>query len=171
MSAEIVSIVDSTNSVIGAMPRNEMRGQSVIYQVTYILVFNTGGDLLVQRRTDIKDVYPGLLDFAAGGVVLAEESYEESAARELEEELGISVPLTRHFDIWFEDTTCSPANRNWGRVFSCVHDGPFSLQPSEVVSVEILPADKALAIDPGQVTPDSRQVLIAWLGSDQNKCE
>ena len=163
MATEIVSIVDSTNTVIGAMPRNQMRGQSVIYQVTYILVFNSGGDLLVQRRTDTKDVYPGLLDLAAGGVVLAEESYEESAARELEEELGISVPLTRHFDIWFEDSTCSPANRNWGRVFSCVHDGPFSLQASEVVSVEFMPVDDALTIDPEEMTPDSRQVLVAYL--------
>jgi len=163
MATEIVSIVDSTNTVIGAMPRNQMRAQSVIYQVTYILVFNSGGDLLVQRRTDTKDVYPGLLDLAAGGVVLAEESYEVSAARELEEELGISVPLNRHFDIWFEDSTCSPANRNWGRVFSCVHDGPFSLQASEVVSVEFMPLDDALTIDPEEVTPDSRQVLVAYL--------
>ncbi len=37
-----------------------------------------------------KAIYPGYWDVAAGGMVLATETYAESAARELEEELGVS---------------------------------------------------------------------------------
>ena len=163
MAAEIVSIVDCTDSVTGALPRPQMRRRGLIYRVNYILVFNPAGEILVQRRTDDKDQYPGLLDFAAGGVVLEGEGYESSAARELAEELGVSAPLTPHFHLWFEDTAVTPAKRSWGRVFSCVHDGPFSLQPTEVVSAEFMPVDAALAIDPGKVAPDSRQALVAYL--------
>lgn len=140
-----------------------MRRRGLMYRVNYILLFNAAGEILVQRRTDGKDQYPGLLDLAAGGVVRAGESYELSAARELAEELGVSVPLTTRFDLWFEDATRAPAKRNWGRVFSCTHDGPFSLQPSEVVSVEFMPVEAALEIDIARVTPDSRQVLMAYL--------
>ena len=163
MAAEIVSIIDSSDTVIDALPRDEMRRRGLMYRVNYILVFNLAGEILVQRRTDSKDLYPGLLDLAAGGVVCAGESYELSAARELKEELGISAPLTTRFDLWFEDTTQTPAKRNWGRVFSCVCDGPFSLQASEVVSVEFMPVDDALGIDTARVTPDSRQALVAYL--------
>ena len=163
MTAEIVSIIDSSDAVIGALPRAQMRRRGAIYRVNYILVFNAAGEILVQRRTDGKDQYPGLLDLAAGGVVRTGESYELSAARELEEELGVSPPLTTCFDLWFEDATGAPAKRNWGRVFSCTHEGPFSLQASEVVSVEFMSVDAALEIDSAQVTPDTRQVLVAHL--------
>ena len=163
MVEEIVSIVDCANRVVGELPRPQMRRQGEMYRVTHILVFNAAGEILVQRRTDGKDQYPGLLDLAAGGVVLAGESYEQSAARELEEELGVSAPLTAHFDLWFEDAVGATPKRSWGRVFTCTHDGPFSLQASEVVSAEFMPVEDALALDAEMVTPDSRQALVAHL--------
>ena len=88
MSAEIIAIVDDADRLVDAVPRAQMRALGLTYRVTYILVFNAAGQLLVQRRTADKDMYPGYLDLAAGGVVLADESYEQSAARELAEELG-----------------------------------------------------------------------------------
>lgn len=164
MAAEIISIVDCSDGVVGAAPRARLRQQhGLIYRVNYILLFSRAGRILVQRRTAGKDIYPGLLDLAAGGVVRAGESYEVSAARELEEELGVSPPLTARFDLWFEDPTQTPAKRNWGRVFSAVHDGPFKLQASEVAAAEFMAVDRALEIDPARVTPDTRQALVAYL--------
>ncbi len=169
MSTEMVSIVDSSDAITAAMPRAEMRRRQVIHRVTYILVFSAGGEVLVQRRTADKDWYPGRLDFAAGGVVQAGESYAASAARELHEELGVTPPLTACFDLWFEDAedtdeaAHAAPTRSWGRVFSCAHDGPFRLQPAEVAAVEFMPVAAALAIPPAQVTPDSRQALAAYV--------
>jgi 8-oxo-dGTP pyrophosphatase MutT (NUDIX family) len=165
MDSEQIVIVDSEDCVTGATTRAAMRVAGLIYRVNYILVFSSGGELLVQRRTASKDMYPGYLDLAAGGVVLAGESYELSAERELQEELGVSATLKKHFEFWFEDLDCEPANRNWGRVFSCVHDGPFSLQPEEVESAEFMRVEQALALNPSTVTPDTRQVLLAYLFS------
>jgi len=48
--------------------------------------------LFVQKRTWIKDYCPGAFDPVTGGVVAGDESYEVSATRELEEELGIEGP-------------------------------------------------------------------------------
>src|SRR5262247_4252399 len=115
---EIVAIVDEHNNVVGAAPRREMRAQRLPHRSTYILVFNSQGALYVQKRTMTKDVFPGYYDPAAGGVVLAGESYEEGARRELYEEMGIrDVPLTYLFDFCFEDER----SRVWGRVFACVY--------------------------------------------------
>jgi len=138
---ELVTIVDEHNAVVGAMPRREMRSRRLPHRSTYILVFNSRGELFVQKRTMTKDVYPGYYDVAAGGVVLAGESYEEGAARELEEELGISgVPLERHFDFYLAD----PEVRVWGRVYSCVSEGPFRLQETEIESGNFMTTDETL---------------------------
>jgi 8-oxo-dGTP pyrophosphatase MutT (NUDIX family) len=96
---EIVAIVDADNDVVGTSTRREMRAKRLPHRSTYILVFNSQGQLYVQKRTLTKDLFPGYYDPAAGGVVLAGESYEESARRELEEEMGIrDVPLNWLFD-------------------------------------------------------------------------
>ena len=121
---EIVIIVDEQNQPIGAVTRKIMRQQRLIHRATYILVFNTQGELFIQKRSCTKDIYPGYWDLAAGGVVLAGESYEESARRELREELGISgVKLRPLFDQYYEDAD----NRVWGRIYACTSNGPFTL--------------------------------------------
>src|SRR5215470_15728838 len=132
---EIVVIVDEDNNIVGAAPRREMRAKRLPHRSTYILVFNAQGELYVQKRTMSKDVFPGYYDPATGGVVLAGESYEQSAVRELEEEMGIrQVPLTWLFDFYFADRR----TRVWGGAYSCVYDGPLVLQKEEVESVSLM---------------------------------
>ena len=117
---EIVTIVDAENREVGAVPRSRMRAEMLPHRATYILVFDRSGRLFLQKRTATKDIYPGCYDVAAGGVVLEGETYEESARRELAEELGISgVELQRHFDFYHQDDR----SRVWGRVYSCRYDG------------------------------------------------
>ena len=111
---EIVVIVDEHNNVVerphgGRCERNACR--------TAVPIFwsSISGALYVQKRTMTKDVFPGYYDPAAGGVVLVGESYEESAQRELYEEMGIrDVPLTPLFTFYFADER----TRVWGKVFS-----------------------------------------------------
>ena len=47
--------------------------------------------LLMQKRSDRKDSYPGCNDISSAGHVPAGEGFTESALRELKEELGISA--------------------------------------------------------------------------------
>jgi len=158
---EIVVIVDEHNNVVGAAPRREMRAQRLPHRSTYILVFNSQGALYVQKRTMTKDVFPGYYDPAAGGVVLAGESYEEGARRELYEEMGIrDVPLAPLFTFYFTDEhTCV-----WGSVFSCVYDGEVVLQVEEVESGEFVPLDEILQrAHTAPYTPDGMYVLRRYL--------
>jgi isopentenyldiphosphate isomerase len=140
---EKVTIVDEDNIEIGQLTRAEMRARNLIHRATYILVFNSRGHLFVQKRTQAKDIYPGHYEIAAGGVVLAGESYELSAGRELEEELGINNITLRHlFDNFYD----GGHNRVWGRVFSCCYDGPMQLQEEEVESGEFMTIENVLAM-------------------------
>ena len=158
---ELVIIVDKENTEVGVVPRREMRSGRLRHRATYILVFNAKGELFLQKRTQTKDVFPGYYDIAAGGVVLAGESYEEGAIRELEEELGIrETPLTSLFDFYYEDEHI----RLWGRAFSCTFDGELVLQEEEVESGEFMEVDEVFRLaTTEQFTPDCLYVLQRYL--------
>jgi 8-oxo-dGTP pyrophosphatase MutT (NUDIX family) len=154
---EIVALVNGRNQVIGSAPRRDMRARNLPHRSTYILVFNSRGQLYVQKRTMTKDIFPGYYDPATGGVVLAGENYEEGAIRELEEEMGIrQVPLTRLFDFYFSD----PRSRVWGGAFTCTYDGPLTLQEEEVEHVELMTIDEILQrAESEPFTPDGLYVV------------
>jgi 8-oxo-dGTP pyrophosphatase MutT (NUDIX family) len=158
---EIVTIVDEKNHVVGAAPRSRMRADGLPHRATYILVFNDEGELFVQKRTAGKDIYPGYYDVATGGVVLAGESYEGAAERELAEELGITgVRLRGHFDFFYEDA----GNRVWGRVFSCIYNGDVTLQEEEVESGAFHAVPEILEISRKRLfTPDGLYVLQRFI--------
>ena len=50
MQDEMVVIVDDSNRIAGAEPRSKMRALRLPHRATYILVFNSQGDLFVQKR-------------------------------------------------------------------------------------------------------------------------
>ncbi|MNP09742.1 putative Nudix hydrolase YfcD [compost metagenome] len=108
----------------------------------------------MHRRTESKAIYPGYWDVAAGGMVQADESFAESAARELEEELGVGgVELTAHECFFFDQ----PGNRLWCAVFSAVWDGPLRLQPEEVSEARFIPSNR-----PWPTAGNSRIAPIPW---------
>lgn len=134
-----------------------MRAERLLHRSTYILVFDSGGRLYVQKRTMTKDIYPGYWDPATGGVSLAGETYEEGAQRELAEEMGIrSVDLEFRFDFYFEDER----SRVWGRTFTCTWDGPLELQAEEVEFVERMTPEEIFARSATEpFTPDGLLVV------------
>jgi 8-oxo-dGTP pyrophosphatase MutT (NUDIX family) len=158
---EIVAIVDENNRLVGAEPRFRMRALGLIHRATYILVFNSNGDLFCHKRTRDKDVYPGYYDVAAGGVVLTDESYDQAAERELEEELGIrNVQLSQLFDFFWDD----PVSRVWGQSYQCIYDGTMVLQKEEIESGEFCRIEdifKSAENDP--YTPDGLYVLNRYV--------
>lgn len=74
----------------------------------------------------------------------ADESYEESATREIQEEMGVDhVTLKNCFDFYHEDEV----TRLWGRLFSCTYDGDFKLDPEEVESGQFMTVQVGLYHD------------------------
>jgi len=163
--AEQIAWVDEQDNLLGAIERAELRERGLIGRGTYILVFNSAGDLCVHRRTLSKAIYPGYWDVAAGGMVQADESYAESAARELEEELGVrDVALHAHERFFFDQ----PGNRLWCAVFSAVWDGPLTLQPQEVLEARFIPVAEVMReTEHKSYCPDSLAALKRYLAGNQ----
>ena len=160
---EWVAWVDDADQLLGALPRAELRERGLIGRCTFILLFNSAGELCVHRRTLSKALYPGYWDVAAGGMVGAGEGYAESAARELEEELGIwGVELRFHERFYFDQ----PDNRLWCAVYSAVSDSPLRLQPEEVIEARFVSLERAEADSLVQpYCPDSLAALQRYKAS------
>ena len=89
MSEELVDVVDDQDRVIATVTRSRVRAQHLLHRVASVLVFRPDGRLLVHRRTDTKDVFPGAFDCFVSGVVNAGEEYGQARDRELQEEMAI----------------------------------------------------------------------------------
>lgn len=129
MSEEQVIIVNEHNEEINVVPRSVMRRDVLLHRASYVVVLNSSDQILIQKRSMLKDVYPGYFDPTTGGVVKAGETYEENAIRELEEEVGITgVKLNPLFDFHIQEDQCNV----WGRAFWVRYDGEIKLIDGEV---------------------------------------
>ena len=160
---DLVDHVDEHDNVLEVVTRAEMRARNLRHRAVFILVFTSAGDLVVHRRADWKDVAPGWWDIAFGGVLDAGEAWDDAAVRELAEEAGVAAPLTEVArGTWRDDTDDVEII---GRVYECVHDGPYPCPDGEVVALEtIAVADLAGWIAGRQVCPDSIALAAARLG-------
>lgn len=126
---ELVEVVDEHDRVLRVVTRREMRSERLRHRTVFIVVTNPSGDLLVHRRADHKDVWPGRWDLAAGGVLAAGEGYDTGAVRELAEELGITdVPLQRLGRGAYEDDDVSEI----ATAYRAEWDGPVHFADGEV---------------------------------------
>ena len=88
---EIFPIVDEEGNVLGRITRGEAHdGRKVLHRVVHLHVFNSKGQLFLQRRPHWKDIQPDRWDTAVGGHVDFGETIDEALKREVREELGIT---------------------------------------------------------------------------------
>jgi protein phosphatase len=156
---ELVDVIDAAGNTIGTVTRREMRARRLPHRCVYILVFNSKGELFVHERTATKDVYPSHWDVAVGGVLTAGESFDAGARRELAEELGV----TAEPELLFPFRHAEPATDVQAQVYRAVHDGPFRLQPEEIVRgkfVSLVRVDRQAAHVP--FCPDGLAVLAEY---------
>lgn len=88
---EMFPIVDEQGNVISAATRGECHsGSKLLHPVVHLHVFNSKGELYLQKRPEWKDIQPGKWDTAVGGHVDLGESVVMALNREVQEELGIT---------------------------------------------------------------------------------
>jgi 16S rRNA (adenine1518-N6/adenine1519-N6)-dimethyltransferase len=93
ITEELFDVVDRDDRVIRQERRSVVHAQGLLHRAVHVFVFNSRGQLLVQRRSASKDEYPLTYTSSASGHVGAGETYDECAPRELREEIGLEAPL------------------------------------------------------------------------------
>lgn len=92
MSEELFPVVDEQGVVIGSATRRDCHSGSMkLHPVVHLHVIDGEGRILLQRRSDDKDIQPGRWDTAVGGHVDYGEDVHDALMREAREELGIDA--------------------------------------------------------------------------------
>ena len=159
---DLVDVVDEDDRVTGQVTRAEMRARGLRHRAVYVVVRTSDDGVVVHRRADWKDIYPGAWDVCFGGVLDAGEAWDDAARRELAEEAGIEAELrplaTGHYDDG--DTAIN------GRVYECVHDGPYPCPDGEAVETRVVPrAALTEFLREHPYTPDSAQLVVTLLAN------
>ncbi|MEV0243929.1 NUDIX domain-containing protein [Streptomyces sp. NPDC050674] len=125
---ERVERVDEQDRVLGVVDRDEAIRNGWPHRVATTVCRDPLGRVLVHRRPEHVSRFPGHYDWLIGGGVGVGESYEEAAARELTEELGVRVPVRPLFT-FFCRGAISPY---WLGVHEAVVREPLTPDPSEI---------------------------------------
>ena len=160
-SEQLVEWVDDAGQVLGIVTRGRMRAENLRHRSVYVALLDADGALVVHRRADWKDVWPGSWDLAFGGVAAIGESWPAAARRELAEEAGIeAVDLDELGAFTYDDGFVSVL----GRAYLARASGPVEPRDGEVVEVTTVPpADLARWAAERPVCPDSLAKVLPLL--------
>jgi isopentenyl-diphosphate delta-isomerase len=156
--AEKLILVDSDDREIGALPKSDCHvGDGILHRAFSIFVFNSDGDVLLQKRSADKPLWPMYWSNACCSHPRLGESMEVAVRRRMREELGVDCPLTFlykfEYQAAYEDIG---AERELCSVYIGESDGPFDPNRAELADLRFFPRDELsamLAQKPGSFTP------------------
>jgi isopentenyldiphosphate isomerase len=160
MSEEVFDVVNSQDEIIDQKPRSEVHRLGLMHRAAHILVFNSRGQVFLQKRSLNKDRQPGLWDSSASGHLNSGEDYDACAVREVREEIGLDLPHTPQRLFRISASAETDQEHIW--VYQCQAEGPFELDPVEI--------ERGDWFTPEQVTQWMRQhpqdfagaLLVIW---------
>lgn len=94
MQEELFDILDATGEKTGEVrTREDAHRLGLLHRTVHVWVINDKKEVLLQKRSRHIRSHPGLWDISAAGHIAAGEGSLETAQREAQEELGLSLPL------------------------------------------------------------------------------
>lgn len=161
--AEIFDIVDENDNITGQAARSEVHGNpSLIHRVVHVLVYNSSGELYLQKRAMDKIVQPGKWDTSVGGHVDLGEDYQSAAVRETSEELGIDAPPS-DFSFLYKYLHRNEFESEWVYSYKLIRDDGISIQQSEIDEGRFWSVGEIRASDREIFTPNFLEELERYL--------
>lgn len=130
--------VDENDHVIGSRPRDDFYTGKYIHRSTYLILFNSKNEILIQKRASTKKWYPNLYTFAVARTVQKGESYEESMKKGLKEKINISTAVKFLFKHRFYDKS----DRAFRAVFIAKSDKEIKPNKKDIAEVKWVHIDE-----------------------------
>ena len=127
---EIFDVVNDRDEVVGQLTRKEVHRQGLKHRAVHVLIFNSRGEIFLQKRSMKKDNFPGTWDSSAAGHLDSGEEYDACAMREVQEELGFRMACVPERILRIE--ACDETGQEFVWVYRCAHEGPFQLNEEEI---------------------------------------
>ncbi len=155
---EYLPEIDETGAVIGRATRSECHSGSMkLHPVVHLHIVTTDGQILLQRRSESKDIQPEKWDTAVGGHVDFGEEIREALIRESREELNIDASNAKQLANYIFQ---SPVERELINAYTLEVDSNFKcvFDPVEISEVRFWHIDEIkAAIGKGILTPNFEQ--------------
>lgn len=123
----------------------ELKEQVIEYKKSAaVMIFNDRGQLALQLRAAHDKSFPSHWDFSAGGGIDPGESGQQSAERELKEELGVRAPLEFVAQEHYSYPAWNPSNTREVdlSIYKTKHNGPFKIDTKEIEKAEFFSLKK-----------------------------
>ncbi|PIJ48700.1 isopentenyl-diphosphate delta-isomerase [Erwinia sp. OLTSP20] len=152
-----VILVDTADRPLGKMAKGEAHIRGLLHRAITIYVFNSQGELLLQRRAGDKYHCAGLWSNTTCGHPLPGEATPDAAKRRLAQEMGLALSLTPVFTLYYNLPVGSGMSEHeYGHVFFACSDTQPRLNPQEADAwrYAALPdIAQAMTHQPQQFTP------------------
>ncbi|MFJ1810173.1 MULTISPECIES: NUDIX domain-containing protein [unclassified Streptomyces] len=160
---ELVERVDGRDRAVGVVSRRQAIREGWLHRVAVTVCRDDRDRILVHRRSEQLSRFPGLHEVVVGGAVNVGESYEQAAARELAEELGIRGirGLPRLLFTFINRSGLSP---HWLGVHEAVMPAAVVPDPDEVAwHGWLTEPELRSALLEWRFTPDSHEAFSRYL--------
>ncbi|MCF0134008.1 MAG: NUDIX domain-containing protein [Blautia sp.] len=154
---ELLDIVDTRGNPTGkTVERAEAHLNGIRHRTSHVWIYRIKDgktQILLQKRCLRKDSFPGCYDISSAGHIPAGDSYEVSAIRELQEELGVVVGVEQL-------TACGFQSIDWDDEF---HGIPY--HDRQVTKVFVLRLDDYAETD--FTVQESEVESVRWMNFDE----
>lgn len=136
--AELLAVVDADDVETGAERRDVIHRDGLLHRAIHLFVFRSDGRLLLQQRSEKKDMYP-LHWECVGGHLSPGERYDDCVIREAREELGLRIAKVKKLT-----KLAASARTDWEfiTVYITITDEPIFPDSAEVIATEWLLPDQ-----------------------------
>ncbi len=140
---------DDEGTSVGLVPRSEVHRLGLWHRSAHVFLFNSRGELLVQKRAPDKDLYADLWDYSVGEHLKPGESFTEGAIRGLNEELGVVgievAPIGEVRKSRLIEARLGVADCEMQQAYRAVYDGEVVPDVVEVAAVRFVSLDALAA--------------------------
>jgi isopentenyl-diphosphate delta-isomerase len=163
----MVILVDDNDKEIGTEEKIKAHKEGKLHRAFSIFVFNSRGELLLQKRAPSKYHSGGLWTNTCCSHPVPDENMTSTIHKRLEEEMGFDCELRKAFHfIYRAELTNGLIEHEYDHVFSGIYDGDVKPNPDEVSDfkwVELNDLEKDLAAHPELFTPWLRNAFFKIL--------